>query len=925
MGDLERFSTHAARKLAEKYADVKSEKQFDQSFWRDMFINVCGIDDLLATGIEFQYPVRSKETGTIKFIDVLWPTVALIEHKSAGADLDKAFLQATEYWISLEASHRPPYIIVSDFARIRIIEVESDESFEFALVDLPDNIHRIEGVIGDSGVKASRVEVAADTKAAELMGDLFTKFEEAGFTGHNTSVFLIRILFLMFGDDTRMWRRTERGLFGDIVFSSSADGAGLGGTLQELFQVLDTPKDKRPRTLSASLTEFPYVNGGIFSEDLPLFHFTKEMRDALQNACNYDWSSINPTIFGSLFQSVRDKDTRRVMGEHYTSEQNILRTINDLFLNDFHKQMLEAWDSPQALKHFRLSLADYRFADMACGSGNFLCVAYRRLRDIELRCLARLQELEGNQGRQQIDGAMGLSVHLGQFSGVEIDEWSASIARVAMWLTDHQANLALEEVNGSVPNRFPLTESANIVCGNALRIAWESVVEMGPKTFIMGNPPFFGARFQTPEQKQDTEYVFGKVKGVGNMDFVTNWHLLASRAIASHGGKAALVSTNSITQGEQPAILWGELYKLGIQIDFAHRTFSWANDAKGQAAVHVVIIGFSKSNSSKKNLWEYPDIKGQPVLREVDNINAYLLDSPNILITSRQKPISENTPPLCYGSQPNDGGAISDISPEEAKLIRLQDPVAAKYLRRLIGGRELIHNLERFCLWLVDVNPAELRSSPVLSDRIKQVREARLSSQRAATKKLADTPSLFGFINQPNTSYIAVPLISSENRDYLQANYISSDVIANNKIGMIQEDRLDIFGIIISRVFTVWNKAISGRLESRLNVSISITYNNFPFPALSEDQMREIISMSQSVLDSRNKYPSNSLAELYDPNAMPVDLRKAHQGLDKIVLSAFGLKSNASDEKILEVLFEKYNEAIQGLLYVVKKSKNKNT
>lgn len=918
----DRISASEAKKFADKYSAITSEKQFDQSFWRDLFTHVCGIDDLLSTGIEFQYPVRSQDTGTIKFIDALWPSVVLVEHKSKGEDLDKAYRQATEYWISLDPKLRTPYIVLSDFARIRIVHVETEEAYEFLLEDLPKELDRIEAVVGGNASNAARVQVEADTKAAMLMGELFTQFERGGFTGHATSVFLIRILFLMFGDDTRMWRKTELGLFGDIVAASSETGQGLGASIQELFEVLNTPKDKRPGTLPPTLGEFPYVNGGIFAETLPLFHFTKDMRQALLTACRYNWSEINPTIFGSLFQSVRDKETRRVMGEHYTSEQNILRTINDLFLNEFHTRMLDAWDSPQALRKFQASLANYRWLDAAAGSGNFLCVAYRRMRDIELRCIARLQELEGTQGELQLEGTIGLSVHLAQFTGIEIDEWSASIARVAMWLTDHQANLALEEINGYVSNRFPLTESANIVCANALRLDWSTVVEASDKLFIMGNPPFFGYSYQTEEQRADTKLVWAGVKGSGMLDFVANWYLCAARLMAKYGGRTALVSTNSITQGEQPSIIWGELYKLGMEIDFAHRTFAWSNDAQGQAAVHVVIIGFSANKSKKKKaLWEYPDVKGQPVLREVSNINAYLLAAKNVLVTSRSKPLRPDTPRMDYGNKPTDGGFLSDISSDVAESIRNSDPVAARYLRPIIGARELIRGVERWCLWLQDANPADIRGSKELSDRVASVRQYRESSNKGKTREDAQRAHEFQEIRVPQHSYIAVPRVSSELRDYFPIAWFDADVIANDALLIVPDAPLWLFGVLSSRPMNTWNKVVSGRLESRTRFSNTITYNNFPFPDATAEQRDALGLAAKAVLQVRATYPSNTLADLYDPHSMPSDLRRAHQALDKAVLALYGLKTDSSDERILEVLFERYLEETEGLAYQAPKQR----
>ena len=916
MSTVERFSTKSARDFVIKHAKSTSEKQMAQSFWRDFFSMVCGIDDLISVGIEFEFPVRSNSTGKIRFIDVLWGGVLLIEHKSAGEDLDKAEEQARDYLTSLDPSLRPPAFIVSDFKRIRIIEVFAGKSVEFALEELPNHLDRFSAIVGNNGIEVAKVQTQADIKAAKLMSELFIEFEKANYSGHEVSVLLIRVLFLLFGEDTRMFKPTPRGLFTDFVEATVPDGSGLGGRLQELFQVLNTPIEKRPGTLPTYVKDFPYVNGGLFAENIGIFSFTKEMRGALLKATSYDWSQISPAIFGSLFQFARDKEARREMGEHFTSEEFILRSINDLFLNDFNDRLAKAWDNPNALKKLQMELGTYNFLDPACGSGNFLVVSYKKLREIELKIIARTQELTGSEGQLQIDGSLGLQVHLGQFHGIELDDWSSSIAVVAMHLADHQANLALEEITGVIPTRFPLKESANIVQGNALRLDWSEICPMGEKTFIIGNPPFNGARWQSTEQKADTNHVWGKVRGVGNLDFVSNWHLIASRFIDQFGVSASFVSTNSIVQGEQPAIIWAQLSKLNVQVAFAHQTFQWQNEASGQAAVHVVIIGLeSKSAGSKtRNLWVYPHIKGKPILTKAKTINGYLLDAPNILISSRSRPLSPSTPIMEFGSMPNDGGFLSDIDSEQAAKIREVDPIASKYLRKLIGGRELLHNVDRYCLWLVGAEPGHIRQSPELSMRTKAVREVRESSKREATQRLANRPTEFAEIRQPDREYLAVPLITSEHRDYLACAVQPSEVVANNKIGIIVESVYEAFGFLSSKVFTVWNKAVSGRLESRLNVGITTTYNNFPFPALSSEQSGELRQVAQGILDARAQFPESSLADLYDPNSMPPSLRKAHEALDKVVLKAFGMKPSLSDNEILTRLFELYEEQTAGLV-----------
>lgn len=915
MSTVQRFSTKSARDFVIKHAKSTSEKQMAQSFWRDFFSMVCGVDDLISVGVEFEFPVRSKSTGKIRFVDVLWGGVLLVEHKSAGEDLNKAEEQARDYLTSLDPSLRPPAFIVSDFKRIRIIEVFAGKSVEFALEELPNHLDRFSAIVGNNGVEVAKVQTQADIKAAKLMSELFIEFEKANYSGHEVSVLLIRALFLLFGEDTRMFKPTPRGLFTDFVEATVPDGSGLGGRLQELFQVLNTPIEKRPRTLPAYVKDFPYVNGGLFAENIGIFSFTKEMRGALLRATSYDWSQISPAIFGSLFQFARDKETRREMGEHFTSEEFILRSINDLFLNDFNDRLAKAWDNPNAVKKLQMELGTYNFLDPACGSGNFLVVSYKKLREIELKIIARTQELTGSEGQLQIDGSLGLQVHLGQFHGIELDDWSSSIAVVAMHLADHQANLALEEITGVIPTRFPLTDSANIVQGNALRLDWSEICPMGENTFIIGNPPFNGARFQTADQKADTLHVWRDSKGSGEIDFVANWHLIASRLIQQHGVRVSFVSTNSIVQGEQPAILWSQLRPLGVEIAFAHQTFQWQNEASGQAAVHVVIMGLSANPPKTKKIWAYPSIKGKPVLKNAKSINGYLVDAPDILITARSRPLTPSTPRMDFGSMPNDGGHLSDIDAEEAQSIKKVDPIAAKYLHRLVGSQEYINNKERYCLWLVGANPSDIRQSKIISERVQAVKELRLASKRAATQKLANRPAEFGEVRQPeNGDYLLVPRVSSERRDYVPIGFFDHSVITNDSVLVIPDAQLSDFGILSSRLFNVWLRAVSGRLKSDFRISGTITYNNFPFVAFTDEAVKDIPQTAQAVLDARAEFPSSSLADLYDPNSMPPSLRKAHEALDKSVFKAFGIKPSLSDNEILTRLFELYEEQTAGLV-----------
>lgn len=910
----EAFNLQSARDFATKYVDATSEKQLAQSFWRDFFSQIVGVPDLMSVGIEFEYPVRSSQ-GTINFVDVLWNGVVLIEHKSAGKDLDLAERQAREYLVALPAAQRPPTIIVSDFRKIRIVEVLLGNSFEFELGELPQHLNRLELVIGGHAEAAAREEVSADQKAVELMANLYVEFEKAGYEGHEVSVFLVRILFLNFGDDTKMWKITPKGLFGDYLAATVPDGSGVGGRLQELFQTLNTPVDRRPASISHLLADFPYVNGGLFSEVLPVFSFTARMREVLVQTNEYDWSNISPAIFGSMFQTVKSKEDRRSLGEHYTSESNILKVIRPLFLDDYTERLRKAWDSVSGLKKLHAELAANNYLDPACGSGNFLVVAYKRLRAIELKLVARMQELEGKTGAVYIDGRLGLSVTLEQFHGFEINEWSSQIATVAMYLADHQANLDLEEVTGYSPNRFPIDRTAHIHNVNALHVDWSLLCPLSETTYIMGNPPFYGARWQDAEQKSDTMRVWGAIKGVGELDFVTNWFLVAARHAASSKSRAAFVATSSVSQGEQPGLVWSQIYPLGVGIDFAYRPFTWTNEASGKAGVHVVIVGFSAHPKPPRiPLWTFVRGRGEPTKTMVSNINAYLLEAPNILVTSRNRPLSAGAPKMDVGSMPNDGGYLSNISEDEAQLIRKNDPVAARYLRRLMGARELIHNEKRYALWLVDADPHDVRTSPELRKRVEAVRELRESSRREATRKLAARAAEFGENRQPSTDYIAVPRITSEERLYVPLGFFTPDVVMNDKISFIADGGLWVFGLLSSRPFNVWNKAVSGRTRNDTLISNSITYNNFPFPESDEKSQARVSELAKAILDVRESFPTSSLADLYDKNSMPGTLQSAHEKLDTAVLACYGIKAKATDEEILAKLFLLYDELTSGLL-----------
>jgi hypothetical protein len=906
------LSRHAAAAFAERWKNTTEELQHAQSFWADFFRTLCGIEDEKLAGIEYQKKVKGDVSGNQEYIDVYWKNVALIEHKSAGKNLDKAEIQARGYLRSLPPGYRPRTIIVSDFAVIRVIDVVLNRTHEFPLSSLPDNIHRFEAIISGNRTHISQEEITVDQEAARLMANLYLELESHGYEGHETSIFLVRILFLLFGDDTGMWAKNS---FLKLVMATKEDGSDIGSKLDGLFRALDTPTDKRVEDLNGALKPFPYVNGGIFTEKISVFDFDRKMRVALVDVANYDWTTINPTIFGSLFQLIKSKEERHALGEHYTSEENINKIIYPLFLDTLQERLASSWDSKKELKKLRLDLAKIKVLDPACGCGNFLVVAYKHLRQLELELTVRLQNLEGKESDLGLDGTMGLSISLSQLTGIEIEEWPAQVARVALFLTDHQENLKLERITGSAPQRFPIKESANIVIGNALELEWSKVVDIDEYTYILGNPPFLGSLLLSETQKMNQKTVWANHPKSGIVDFVTNWYLLAARYVQDSNCLAAFVSTSSISQGEQPAILWSELKKFDIHIYFAHSRFLWSNDSAGMAAVSCVIIGLcSSKNLEEKKLWSYPNSKGEGILTTTRVINAYLTDGPEVIVSSRSNPLSPDFSTMYFGSMPRDNGHLSKISEEEAVEIR-KDGIASKYLFPCVGADELLNGGQRYALWLEAATPAELASSPILKERIKLVKKMRSESKAASTKRAAETSHLFVQRAQPATTYIAVPRVSSENRQIIPMAYLPSTIIATDALLTIADERLSTFAILQSRTFTIWAAAVSGRLETRIRISAEITYHNFPCPKLSADLREKLDDSGKVILKEREAFPDSTLSDMYNPGAMPPGLVNAHVKNEKLVLSAYGLKPNASDEEILARLFKCYVELSDPALF----------
>lgn len=905
--DVGRLSLAAASKFADRWKDVKEEKQFDQQFWHEFFKDICGISDLRESGIEFQKKVISSKKGTQNYIDVFWKDVFLVEHKSAGKDLDAAEAQARDYLVSLPPALRPPSLIISDFARFRIVDVLLGNKIEFPLEELPANLDRIEALIALDSTKAVEIQVEADQKAAQLMADLYVELKNFKYEGHVASVFMVRILFCLFADDTRMWKASS---FSNLVKDTNPLGTDLGPRLATLFEILDTPKELRKGPQDPLLEDFPYVNGGIFSERLETVNFNTAMRNALMNACAYDWSSINPTIFGALFQDIKTKDERRANGEHYTTEENIEKTINPLFINELQQRLAAAWDSTGKLKELQRELGSFSIFDPACGCGNFLITTYKRLRQLELDIIVRVKQLDGSAGQTSLlDVREDIHVKLEQLHGIEYVEWSAQIAKVAIYLTDHQENLKLETVLGVAANRFPLKNSATIIEGNSLEVDWGTVCSVSDSTIVVGNPPFLGSNWQSEEQRDDQARIWAGIKGAASLDYVANWYLLAARYVYGTKARVAFVSTNSITQGEQPAVLWSQMYSLDMSIDFAHRTFEWTSDASGKAAVHCVIIGFSQnSKNNDLELWDYATPKSLPRLKKVKNINAYLAGAPNVLVASRSKPINEKIQAMRYGNMPNEFGYLANIFEEDLEGLRKTKDPALKFIRPIIGAAEMLQNKARYCLWLVSAKPEEINASSFIHKRVEMVRKLRLESKRAATVKLAAQPYLFQEIREQKTDYLAIPIVSSENRDYVPMKIFGPEVIPTNALLTIPNVQLSTFAILESKVFSIWLRSVGGRLKNDYRISAEIVYNNFPFPELDTRTEEPLIISARQIMEARENYPKTSLADLYKRTSMPTNLVKAHVQNDVAVLAALGIQRDASDEEILAELFKKHQE-----------------
>ena len=896
--------------FSREWAAETRETAEAKSFW-DAFFNVFGMSRRAVAS--FEEPVRSL-AGTYNRIDLFWKGRLLAEHKSAGKDLDKAKSQAFDYVQDLLREGRaidvPRYVAVTDFARLQLYDLEDAAAPGHLVADFPlKEFHRhVKHFAFVAGYKqhAFAEEPAVNVAAADLMARLADILEDAGYPDHQRQVFLVRLLFCLFANDTGIF---DSNSFDLLIHESAPDGKDLGPRLAEFFETLDLPREKRQTTLDEALAALPYVNGGLFAAPLPVAHFNAAMREALLEATRFDWSRISPAVFGALFQGVMEPRARRQIGAHYTSEANILKVIRPLFLDDLREERRKAGANRAALEKLHAKLAALKFLDPACGCGNFLVIAYRELRALENDLLATLHG--GTQGI--VDVGQLARVNVDQFHGIEIDEWPARIAEVAMWLMDHLMNRDLAEKLGQYFARLPLTKAPHILCANALRTDWKELLPPPECAYVMGNPPFVGKKEQNEEQKADMEAVCGLIKGYGILDFVTAWYLKAADYMRANPAIAcAFVSTNSISQGEQVGVLWPALFATGARIHFAHRTFKWTSEARGKAHVSVVIIGWALRDAAKKQLFDYDGDSVQ--VSAPKNINPYLVEGADITLHTLTKPIN-GAPPISYGSmmidkdrKAGDEAGLILSSAHRAALLA-ETPDLAPFVRRLYGGDEFLNNEERWCLWLVDAPPTLLRSSKLLLARIETVRSFRMGSNRPQTRELAATPTLFGEIRQPSTPYLLVPKVSSERRNYIPIGFMPQEVIASGSALVVPNATLYHFGILTSAMHNAWMRSVAGRLESRYQYSGNIVYNTFPWPEKITDERRaEIERLAQAVLDERAQHLAKgaTLADLYDPVTMPPGLAKAHAALDRAVDRAYRSAPFDTERARVEHLFARY-------------------
>ena len=923
-----------AAAFARKHADARYEKGETQSFYNDFF-EIFGVSRQSVA----RYEERVRKLGGARgYMDLFWPGVLLVEQKSAGRNLADAREQAGEYFEALPERERPRYLLVSDFRTFELHDLAERRETAFRLSELPQQVEKFGFILGVAP-RAFRDQDPANIEAAELVGRLHDSLREAGYPRSDLERFLARLVFCLFADDTGVFE--PRDILLDFVETRTrGDGSDLGALLSQLFQVLDTPVEARSASLDEDLARFPYVNGDLFRGAVWIPSFTAAMRAQLLDACRFDWSGISPAIFGSLFQSVMDPAARRAQGAHYTTERNILKVIEPLFLDDlraeFERIRALRRGRQARLREFREKLGGLTFFDPACGCGNFLVIAYRELRLLEIEVIRELVEYERDEGggfARRLDVGSLSRLDVDRFHGIELGEFPARIAETALWMMDHLMNNRLSLEFGESYARIPLRRSPRIVCGDALEMDWDTVLAPSRCSFVFGNPPFAGAKFQSAAQRAQSQRVAALGGTGGTLDYVTAWFIRAGEYLGQSGppgerARIGFVATNSITQGEQAAQLWPVLFRrLGLEIAFAHRTFAWGSDARGKAHVHVVVLGLDDREGvpARRRLFSYPDPKGDPVESSHRALSPYLFDAgglanPHLVVREEARPIN-GLRQLLTGSQPIDGGHLI-FTAADGSSFTADEPAAAPYLRPFVGAREYLHGSERFILALQDAAPSALRAMPKVRERLAAVRKYREASRRTSTRKLAATPTIWQINVLPDAPFLVLPEVSSERREYAPIGWLEPPVIPSNLLRILEDASLADFALLTSAMHMAWMRHIGGRLESRYRYSIGLVYNTFPPPPPDADLSR-LDPLAEAVLEARAAHPDASLADLYDPDLMPPDLRRAHRSLDRAVDGLYRRGGFASERERVEHLFALYERMRSPLAAPTKKTRRR--
>jgi hypothetical protein len=903
-----------AAKFAEDWKDAHYERGETQTFYNEFF-EIFGVTRRRVASYEEPVKRLGNKRG---FIDLFWKGVLIVEQKSAGRDLKLAKKQAFEYFPDLKEYELPRYLLVSDFQHFELYDLDEGTEIRFRLRDLPRRVEYFTFILGVQK-REFRDQDPANIKASELMGRLHDALKKAGYEGHDLEQFLVRTLFCLFADDTGIFE--PRGIFAELVRDRTReDGSDLGPCLSQLFELLNTAVERRQHNMDESLAQFPYVNGDLFNERLPIPAFDTGMRQLLLDVCDFNWDAISPAIFGSLFQSVMNKDERRAQGAHYTTEKNILKVIQPLFLDYLRaefEQLRHRRDSGRrnALEKFQEKLAGLRIFDPACGCGNFLIISYRELRLLEIELL----KVQRKDSQLELDVARLSKIDVDQFYGIELGEFPARIAEVALWMMDHIMNNRLSLEFGDSYLRIPLKKSPHIHHADALETDWKDVLPPADCSYVLGNPPFAGAKYQSEVQRAQVRRIARLGGSGGTLDYVTAWFLKAGEYVGGGKARIGFVATSSITQGEQVAQLWPLLFsRYGLEISFAHRTFAWGSDARGKAHVHVVIVGLTRCEIEPpvKRLFSYDDINGDPTESRHPSLSPYLFDASglgdkHLVVQETSEPLC-GQPPLVIGSKPiDDGNYIFDAENRENFLRR--EPRAERYLHPFVGSEEFINGGERWILSLDNASPSELRSMPTVMERIAAVKQFRLDSKSEGTRRLGATPTRFHVTVVPDRPFLVIPEVSSETREYVPIGWLEPPIIPSNLVRVLLDADLWHFGILTSRMHMAWLRHIGGRLKSDYRYSIGIVYNPFPWPDATDAQRIRIRSLADAVLSARACFPGATLADLYDSEAMNPELRHAHGALDTAVERLYRAGAFGSDRERVEQLFTRYERLIAPL------------